>query len=301
VKRAWVVGILLAAALLVMGTVMANEIAKQAKYVDEKEYKKQINELVNEVRKIRDQVKKGELTPEKAKKEILSLIDNPKYSQIKLMKEIVESKRKYELEHEKPKRVPQNMYNKIGESTIAPFSSTYYYYGVDDMTAYKGGWGVGYNIANTYPSDQYERIAARAEIVGSYYADGYMYKYFYAPKSGNAIVSVFFDWSGGSLYPADCSIDFVLWKYVSGTGWVKIASENDVVSLTGYTPTQGPNNDSGSVSAYLTSGDYYCLQLQIHTKGDATGEHAVSSGDFGFDAWPHASNVHWQYARVIYQ
>ncbi len=140
-NRAWAVGILLVAMLLAMGTVMANEIAKQARYVDEKEYKKQINELINEVRKIRDKVKNGELTPEKAKKEILSLIDNPKYNQIKLMKEIVESKRKYELEHEKPKRVPQNMYSKIEESAIVPLSSTYYYYGVDDMTAYKGGWG----------------------------------------------------------------------------------------------------------------------------------------------------------------
>ncbi len=168
------------------------------------------------------------------------------------------------------------------------------------MTAYKGGRGVGYNIANTYLSDHYERIAARAEIVGSYCAGGYMYKYLYAPKSGNAIISILFDWSGGSLYPADCSINFVLWEYVSRTGWVKIASKKGVVSLSGYTPTQGPINDTGSVSSRLVAGNYYCLQLQIHTKGDVIGGHVVSSGDFGFVAWPHPSNVHWQYARVIY-
>ncbi|MBE8538983.1 hypothetical protein [Geoglobus acetivorans] len=81
---------------------------------------------------------------------------------------------------------------------------------------------------------------------------------------------------------------------------MNVASEKDVVSLTGYTPTQGPNNESASVSAYLTAGDYYSLQLQIHTKGTVTGLHDVSSGDSGFNAWPRASNVHWQYARVIY-
>lgn len=69
---------------------------------------------------------------------------------------------------------------------------------------------------------------------------------------------------------------------------MNVASENDVISFARYPPTQGPNNERASVSVYLTAGDYYSLQLQVHTKGTVTGLHDASSGDFGVDAWLHA-------------
>ncbi len=52
-KKVRTLGILLAV-LLTMGMAVANENSKQMKYIDKKEYKKQINELINE----RDKVKK---------------------------------------------------------------------------------------------------------------------------------------------------------------------------------------------------------------------------------------------------
>ncbi|WP_048093011.1 hypothetical protein [Geoglobus acetivorans] len=69
---------------------------------------------------------------------------------------------------------------------------------------------------------------------------------------------------------------------------MNVASEKDVTSLTGYSPTQGPNNESASVSVYLTAGDYYSFQLKNSRKRLLQG-YMVSSGDSGFDAWSHVN------------
>lgn len=114
-------------------------------------------------------------------------------------------------------------------------------------------------------------------------------------------VNVYLDWTGGAAFPDDQSIDFVLYKYTDGFGWQPAATQNDVVSLTGWNTdgTSGPHNATSGVSVYLTSGSYYVLQLQVHTK--TSNGSPINLADFRFDAIGITPKVHWQYARVSYQ
>lgn len=276
------------------------------------EYNAQLHDMIVEINKLNDDVKHGKITQETANKTAASLIDDPRYNQVKLKKQIVEKNHEILLRNHRPP-IPNeilngtNIFSKNTRNSANLLSTVELYPTINYMEVYKDGWGVGKNVATMHeatPSDpdQYMRIAAQSEAIGSYYADGYMYTYFF-PSSGNAVVGVDFDWTGGCAFPDDCTIDFVLWKLVQiGTEWQWVEVGDDTpVSLTGYTGTNGPNDASGSISTYLDSDHLYCFALEVHTKASAIyPESILSFANFGFEAIGGTPMVKWQQGKVSY-
>jgi len=290
------------------------------------EYNMQLQDMIVEINKLKDDVEQGKIAQETANKTMTSLINDPRYNQVNLKKQIVEREHEFSLRNQRPP-IPYEILdrtNSFSENTnhvnlssnintinlLSATNTIYTYPDVFYMDSDMGGWGVGYNVATLHEAtssdpDEYMNIAARSESVGSYYADGYMFKYFTAPQTGNSIVGVDFDWCGGCALPDDCSIDFVLWKLVwvgpEEVQWVKSCEDEDAVSLTGYTDVDNPCDASASCSAYLDRYSYYCLALEVHTKGSSLGALSpASAADFGFPAIGGTPRVTWHQGKVIY-
>jgi len=276
------------------------------------EYNIQLKDMIVEINKLNDDVELGRITQETANKTVASLIDDPRYNQVKLKKQIVEREHEILLRNERPPlpnctaSLTNSLLNPIGLS-----NTIYYYPYVGEMRVYSDGWGVGYaeaikHEATTSDPDQYVRVAARVEGAGSYYADGYMFSYTSTqqPPSGNANVGVDFDWIGGCVFPDDCTIDFVLWELVEvgplEYQWVKAGEDQDVVSLTGITSAiDDPSDASGSFSNYMDGNILlYCFALEVHTNASCIG--SASSANFGFADITRTSRVKWNQGRIIY-
>lgn len=70
------------------------------------EYDIQLHNLITEVNKINNDVKNGKISQEKANETVSFLIDDPRYNQVKLKKQIVE--REYETAiNETPPMIPK--------------------------------------------------------------------------------------------------------------------------------------------------------------------------------------------------
>ena len=109
------------------------------------EYNIQLKDMIVEINKLDDDVGLGRITQETANKTAASLIDDPRYNQVKLKKQIVEREHEILLRNERPPlpnctaSLTNSLLNPIGLS-----NTIYYYPYVGEMRVYSDGWGVGY-------------------------------------------------------------------------------------------------------------------------------------------------------------
>ena len=256
--------------------------------------------MKNEINKINDDVKKGDISKEDANKKIKSLIDDPKYYQIKIKKQITEQEREalknnppyLKLDPNSPDfktlklDADRSSIDKVAPGITSNSNSvspnTVYNYWYTTLTNIyadnAGGWGVGYYKCTKTVSSKELRIGCRAEALGSYYSQGYFERVFTAPHSGNCVIRGDIDWTGGCFYPDDCYIKMILYKYVPGTGWIELGN-NNIVSLAGIRGTNGPYNAYTTVNTYLTSGATYSCLIGVITQASADASASVADSD----------------------
>ncbi|MHC1755421.1 MAG: hypothetical protein AB9861_08320 [Methanosarcina sp.] len=110
------------------------------------EYNKQLQDMIVEITKLKDDVEHGRITQEAANETVISLIDNPRYNQVKLKKEIVEREYEFSLLNRSP-RIPDEILNGTGslsKNILTPVNllSINYTYPLSYMTTNKGGLGL---------------------------------------------------------------------------------------------------------------------------------------------------------------
>jgi hypothetical protein len=110
------------------------------------EYNKQLQDMIVEITKLKDDVEHGRITQEAANETVISLIDNPRYNQVKLKKEIVEREYEFSLRNRSP-RIPDEILNGTGslsKNILTPVNllSINYTYPLSYMTTNKGGLGL---------------------------------------------------------------------------------------------------------------------------------------------------------------
>lgn len=113
---------------------------------NETEYNTQLQDMIVEITKFKDNIEHGRITQEAANETVASLIDNPQYNQVKLKKEIVEREHEFSLRNRSP-RIPDEILNGTGslsKNTLTPVNllSTTYTYPLSYMTTNKGGLGL---------------------------------------------------------------------------------------------------------------------------------------------------------------
>lgn len=208
--------------LAMSSTCLATSPDLKSKFNDN-EYQIQLHNMVNDINKIKDDIKNGKISQEKANGVISSLIDDPRYNQVKMKKQIVEQEYGNEI-NTKSELIPNSEASKnlkfgpdstssIASSTASSTTYSYYYTTLSSISGAKGGWGVGYNVATSDLAGKSLKAASRSEAAGSYYAYGHFNRYFYAPRSGNAVARADIQWTGGCFYPDVCTVDFILYRY----------------------------------------------------------------------------------------
>jgi hypothetical protein len=110
------------------------------------EYNKQLQDMIVEITKLKDDVEHGRITQEAANETVISLIDSPRYNQVKLKKEIVEREYEFSLRNRSP-RIPDEILNGTGslsKNILTPVNllSINYTYPLSYMTTNKGGLGL---------------------------------------------------------------------------------------------------------------------------------------------------------------
>lgn len=107
--------------LVMTPTCMAKPLELESKYNDT-EYYMQLQDMIKEINKLYDDVEQGKITQETANETAASLIDDPRYNQVKLKKQIVE--REYELLHRnRSPRIPDEIIhgtNSYSKCTLSP-------------------------------------------------------------------------------------------------------------------------------------------------------------------------------------
>jgi polyhydroxyalkanoate synthesis regulator phasin len=110
------------------------------------EYNKQLQDMIVEITKLKDDVEHGRITQEAANETVISLIDSPRYNQVKLKKEIVEREYEFSLRNRSP-RIPDEILNGTGslsKNILTPVNllRINYTYPLSYMTTNKGGLGL---------------------------------------------------------------------------------------------------------------------------------------------------------------
>ena len=284
--------------LLLMSMTLVNVVGAKLTNLDEKfenkKYEQQYNEAIKEIKEIQEKVENGEINQQAADNRFSTLLDDPKYNQIKLKKQMVDNE--YAISNQQHKINFSNENIELNSNDFSILGSDYYYYN-PIMSSNKGGWGAGTSKAVTKPSEA--SIGAQSWVLGGHYANGYFDKTITAPETGNAIIGVDFNWIGGALNPDDCSIDLIILKQNSNGGWDQIAQDLDEVALTGYFPTSGIYHNTASTQVYLIEGSKYAISLGVHTKTTSVG--ASTAADFGFQNLETISRVQWENAKVSYE
>ncbi len=98
------------------------------------EYNMQLQNMIVEINKLNDDVEQGRITQETANKTMASLINDPRYNQVKLKKEIVEREHEFSLRNKRPP-IPYeilNNTNSLSENTshvnfLSTTNTTYTY------------------------------------------------------------------------------------------------------------------------------------------------------------------------------
>jgi len=175
--------------------------------------------------------------------------------------------------------------------TIAPSSISATWYYSDGIIADHGGSGIGYSEARTI-GDNIFRIGSRAEIAGSYWADGLLWVNYGRHSLGTGwyrLSTAYY--LTGRVIMGNLNIKLVVYDATAR----RIAEEKTI-----FSSSNGYFEDafkSGYVNVYLENGHSYVFEFVVETEANAVG--GVSMSDFTSKEFDGTQReVEWSFFRL---